>query len=64
MLSVGSPAGTTRGFGEAEFTQIGQWIGEIVDALASGDSAATEEKVRAEVKALTARYPIYDGLGA
>ena len=63
-VRVGSPAGTTRGFGEAEFTQIGQWIGEIVDALASGDSAATEEKVRAEVKALTARYPIYDGLGA
>ena len=63
-VRVGSPAGTTRGFGEAEFTQIGQWIGEIVDALASGDSAATEEKVRAEVKALTAQYPIYDGLGA
>ena len=63
-VRVGSPAGTTRGFGEAEFTQIGQWIGEIVDALASGDSAATEEKVRAEVKALTARYPIYDGMGA
>ena len=63
-VRVGSPAGTTRGFGEAEFTRIGQWIGEIVDALASGDSAATEEKVRAEVKALTARYPIYDGLGA
>ena len=63
-VRVGSPAGTTRGFGEAEFTRIGQWIGEIVDALASGDSAATEEKVRAEVKALTAQYPIYDGMGA
>ena len=63
-VRVGSPAGTTRGFGEAEFTRIGQWIGEIVDALASGDSAAAEEKVRAEVKALTARYPIYDGMGA
>ena len=63
-VRVGSPAGTTRGFGEAEFRQIGSWIGEIVDALASGDSAATEEKVRAEVKALTAQYPIYDGLGA
>ncbi|MBA4339440.1 MAG: serine hydroxymethyltransferase [Hyphomonas sp.] len=63
-VRVGSPAGTTRGFGEAEFTQIGKWIGEIVDALASGDSTATEDKVRAEVKALTAQYPIYDGLGA
>jgi len=62
-VRVGSPAGTTRGFGEAEFGQIGTWIGEIVDALASGESTATEEKVRAEVKALTASFPIYDGLG-
>ena len=63
-IRVGSPAGTTRGFGEAEFTQIGNWIGEIVDAVASGDSAATEAKVKAEVKELTARFPIYNGLGA
>lgn len=63
-VRVGSPAGTTRGFGEAEFTQIGNWIGEIVDALASGDSASTEAKVKAEVMELTARYPIYNGLGA
>ena len=63
-IRVGSPAGTTRGFGEAEFTQIGDWIGEIVDALATGDSAATEEKVKKDVLALTARYPIYNGLGA
>ncbi len=59
-VRVGSPAGTTRGFGEKEFTQIGHWIGEVVDALASGDdTAAVEEKVRGEVKALTARFPIY-----
>ena len=63
-IRVGAPAGTTRGFGEAEFTQIGAWIGEIVDALAKGDSTATEDKVREEVKALTAQYPIYNGLGA
>ncbi len=31
-IRVGSPAGTTRGFGSEEFTQIGNWIGEIVDA--------------------------------
>ena len=62
-IRVGSPAGTTRGFGEAEFTQIGNWIGEIVDALASGDSAATEARVKAEVIELTARFPIYNGLG-
>lgn len=63
-IRVGAPAGTTRGFGEGEFTQIGSWIGEIVDALAKGDSTATEDKVREEVKALTAQFPIYNGLGA
>jgi glycine hydroxymethyltransferase len=63
-IRVGSPAGTTRGFGEDEFTQIGNWISEVVDAVAAGDSSATEDKVRAEVKALTAQFPIYNGLGA
>ena len=62
-IRVGSPAGTTRGFGEAEFTQIGKWIGEIVDALAAQDHGGVEERVRGEVKALTARFPIYEGLG-
>ena len=62
-IRVGSPAGTTRGFGEAEFTQIGNWIGEIVDAVASGESGSAEDKVREEVKALTAQFPIYNGLG-
>lgn len=63
-VRVGSPAGTTRGFGEAEFTQIGKWIGEIVDSLSTQDNGAVEERVRGEVMALTARFPIYDGLGA
>ncbi len=63
-IRVGSPAGTTRGFGVEEFTQIGRWIGEVVDAVASGDSGATEERVRQEVIELTSRFPIYNGLGA
>lgn len=64
-IRVGSPAGTTRGFRQAEFTQIGHWIGEIVDGLAGGgDTSALEIKVRGKVKALTARFPIYNGLGA
>ncbi len=63
-IRVGSPAGTTRGFGAAEFTQIGNWIGEVVAALGAGDSAAAEARVRNEVRALTAQFPIYDGLGA
>lgn len=63
-IRVGSPAGTTRGFGEAEFTQIGNWIGEIVDGLAGGDDTGQlEDKVRGEVMALTAQFPIYNGLG-
>ena len=60
-IRVGSPAGTTRGFKEAEFTQIGQWIGEIVDAVSKGDSTETENRIRAEVKAMTAKFPIYSG---
>ena len=59
-LRVGSPAGTTRGFGPEEFRQIGRWIGEVLDAVSTGDdSTAVEQKVRAEVVALTRRFPIY-----
>jgi glycine hydroxymethyltransferase len=63
-IRVGSPAGTTRGFGTEEFTQVGKWIGEVVDAVATRDSAAVEVKVRQEVQAMTAKFPIYNGLGA
>ncbi|MEQ3746610.1 MAG: serine hydroxymethyltransferase [Henriciella sp.] len=63
-IRVGSPAGTTRGFGIEEFAQVGRWIVEIVEAVASGDSQATEDKVRAEVIELTSKFPIYNGLGA
>ena len=59
-LRVGTPAGTTRGFGVAEFRQVGKWIGEVLDAVSTGeDSTAVEQKVRAEVVALTKRFPIY-----
>ena len=61
-LRVGSPAGTTRGFGPAEFRQVGTWIGEVLDGLKSGgDNSAVEAKVRGEVVALTRRFPIYNG---
>ncbi|THD81029.1 MAG: serine hydroxymethyltransferase [Phenylobacterium sp.] len=59
-LRVGSPAGTTRGFGPAEFRQVGKWMGEVLDGLKDGgDNTAVEQKVRAEVLALTKRFPIY-----
>jgi glycine hydroxymethyltransferase len=59
-LRVGSPAGTTRGFGPAEFRQIGTWIGEVLDGLKDGgDNTAVEQKVRGEILQLTKRFPIY-----
>jgi glycine hydroxymethyltransferase len=59
-VRVGSPAATTRGFGREEFRQVGRWMIEIIDALAAGgDTSAVEGKVREDVKALTARFPIY-----
>ena len=64
-VRLGTSAGTTRGFGEAEFRQIANWIVEVVDGLAAnGESgnAAVEAKVKAEVEALCARFPIYPSL--
>jgi glycine hydroxymethyltransferase len=59
-IRVGSPAATTRGFGGVEFRQVGLWMVEIIDALAKGgDTSPVEAKVREEVLALTARFPIY-----
>ncbi|MES2340170.1 MAG: serine hydroxymethyltransferase [Pseudomonadota bacterium] len=59
-LRVGTPAGTTRGFGPAEFRQVGKWIGEVLDGVAAGgDNSAIEAKVRGEVLTLTKRFPIY-----
>jgi glycine hydroxymethyltransferase len=64
-VRLGTPAGTTRGFGEAEFRQIARWITEVVDGLAAnGEDAnsAVEAKVKAEVEALCLQFPIYPGL--
>ena len=64
-VRLGSPAGTTRGFAEAEFRQIGQWIVEVVDGLAAHGEDGNHEVealVRAKVEALCARYPIYPAL--
>ena len=61
-IRLGSPAGTTRGFGESEFRQIADWIIEVVDGLSTNGeegNAAVEAKVRSEVAELCARFPIY-----
>ncbi|MBV2358723.1 serine hydroxymethyltransferase [Thalassococcus sp. CAU 1522] len=64
-IRLGSPAGTTRGFAEAEFRQIADWIIEVVDGLAANGedgNGAVEAKVKAEVEALCRRFPIYPNL--
>ena len=64
-VRLGTPAGTTRGFAEAEFRQIGRWITEVVDGLAANGedgNAAVEERVKAEVEALCKQFPIYPDL--
>ena len=61
-LRLGSPAGTTRGFGVAEFRRIGQLIAEVVDGLAANGedgNAEVEANVRRQVGDLTSRFPIY-----
>ena len=64
-IRLGSPAGTTRGFGEDEFRQIADWIVEVVNGLAANGedgNAEVEAKVRAEVEALCDQFPIYPNL--
>jgi glycine hydroxymethyltransferase len=62
-IRVGSPAGTTRGFGTEEFKLIGELMAEVLDALAENPegNAEVEESVKQRVKDLTARFPIYEG---
>jgi glycine hydroxymethyltransferase len=64
-IRLGSPAGTTRGFGVAEFREVGRLIVEVLDGLVGQpeDNHATEARVRRQVEALCARFPIYAGLG-
>jgi glycine hydroxymethyltransferase len=60
-VRLGSPAGTTRGFGTEEFTWIGNKIVEVLDALAGtpNGNPEVETRVRGEVEAMCARFPIY-----
>jgi len=60
-IRLGTPAGTTRGFGVAEFREIGELIGDVLDGLASNpeQNEAIEQQVKAKVKTLCERFPIY-----
>ncbi|MBI0001448.1 serine hydroxymethyltransferase [Bartonella sp. W8122] len=66
-VRLGTPAGTTRGFGEKEFDEIGELISEVLDGLKAANSdegnAAVEAHVRGKVQALTERFPLYPYLG-
>ncbi|GAV36373.1 serine hydroxymethyltransferase 1 [Roseomonas sp. TAS13] len=62
-VRLGSPAGTTRGFGEAEFREVGQLIGQVLEGLGKandpGANGAAEAAVKARVLELCNRFPIY-----
>ena len=66
-VRLGTPAGTTRGFGEAEFREIGALILEVLDGLKAANSeegnAQVEAAVKQKVVALTDRFPLYPHLG-
>ncbi|WP_417407735.1 serine hydroxymethyltransferase [Hoeflea sp.] len=66
-VRLGTPAGTTRGFGEAEFREIGALILEVLDGLKAANSeegnAQVEAEVKAKVMSLTDRFPLYPHLG-
>lgn len=63
-IRLGTPAGTTRGFGVEEFRTVANLIGDVLDGLAQNteDNAAAEEKAHKTVLDLCRRFPIYEGL--
>ena len=61
-VRLGTPAGTTRGFGVAEFEAIGNLIGDVLDGLAANreDNSAAEQAAREKVRAMCDAFPIYN----
>ncbi|MGH7209986.1 MAG: serine hydroxymethyltransferase, partial [Acetobacteraceae bacterium] len=58
------PAATSRGFGTAEFREVGRMIAEVIDGLScsnDGANEAAERAVASRVRTLCARFPIYPG---
>lgn len=60
-IRLGTPAGTSRGFGADEFKQIGEWIGDVLDGLATNpeDNSEVEQRVKQQVQKLCSRFPLY-----
>ena len=64
-VRLGSPAATTRGFGKAEFVQVGQMIVDVLDGMRtanSGNNEVAEQRARSKVRELCQRYPVYPTL--
>ncbi len=63
-VRLGSPAATTRGFGVAEFREVGRMIADVLDGLAANpdNNGAVEKRIGDEVVALCSRFPIYEDL--
>ncbi|KWV92524.1 serine hydroxymethyltransferase [Erythrobacter sp. AP23] len=60
-IRLGTPAGTSRGFGESEFQTVGNLIADVIEGLSANpeDNSAAEQAARAEVAKLVARFPVY-----
>ena len=60
-IRLGSPAGTSRGFGSEEFRLVGNLIGDVLDGLSENpdDNSKVENEVKAKVKSLCDKFPIY-----
>jgi glycine hydroxymethyltransferase len=60
-VRLGTPAGTTRGFGLSEFEKVGHIIGDVLDGLASNksDNSVAEKQARTQILDLCQRFPIY-----
>jgi glycine hydroxymethyltransferase len=58
-LRIGTPAVTTRGFGESECADLAGWICDILDAMQQGDASQAEADVKTKVEAVCARLPVY-----
>lgn len=58
-IRLGTPAGTTRGFKEKEFTMIGDWIGDVIDAVAAGEAENVIKETAQKVIKLCEMFPIY-----
>ena len=60
-IRLGTPAGTSRGFGEKEFEIIGNYIGDVLDGLSANpdNNSSLENEVKLKVKSLCRKFPIY-----